>query len=249
MAELVKPKVAPKKRALIKKKTALETKNKRSVSKENPARAGMRGWLLLAVVVIGAGILIYASGRDNQDIVKSGEDVVQVTEKSGKASIGGAFELTDHNGNLVTNKTFKGKYMLIYFGYSYCPDICPTGLTEISNALDLLGSGADKIAPIFITVDPARDTSVHLKEYVTFFHPRLVGLTGTMEQIKTATRAYRVYFAKVDNKTPDADPEDYTVDHTAIAYLVGPNGEFKQHFGHGTDAKKMAERIKEIISP
>ena len=122
-------------------------------------------------------------------------------------------------------------------------------MTEISNALDLLGSGADKIAPIFITVDPARDTSEHLKEYVTFFHPRLVGLTGTMEQIKTATRAYRVYFAKVDNKTPDADPEDYTVDHTAIAYLVGPNGEFKQHFGHGTDAKKMAERIKEIISP
>ena len=109
MAELVKPKVAPKKRASIKKKTALEAKNKRSVSKKNPARVGMRGWLLLAVVVIGAGILIYASGRDSQDIVKAGEDVVQVTEKSGKASIGGAFELTDHNGNLVTNKTFKGK--------------------------------------------------------------------------------------------------------------------------------------------
>ena len=249
MAEPEKPEAAPKKRAPIKKKTGAEIKDKEPIARQAPALGGLHGWLLLAVVVIGAGLLIYASGRDNQDIVKDGENVVQGTEKTGKADIGGTFELTDHNGNSVTNKAFKGKYMLIYFGYTYCPDVCPTGLTEISNALDLLGSGADKIVPIFITVDPARDTSEHLKEYVTFFHPRLVGLTGTMEQIKTATRAYRVYFAKVDNKMPDADPEDYTVDHTAIAYLMGPNGEFRQHFGHGTDAKQMAERIKEIISP
>ena len=87
------------------------------------------------------------------------------------------------------------------------------------------------------------------EKYITFFHPRFVGLTGTAEQIKTVTKAYRVYFSKVENKAPDADPEDYTVDHSGLTYLMGPTGEFKQHFGHGGDAERMARRIKEIINP
>ena len=251
MAEPEKPEAAPKKRAPIKKKTGAEIKDKGPVARQAPALGGLHGWLLLAVVVIGAGLLIYASGRDNQDIAKIGivkEDVAPVTKKTGIAAIGGPFELTDHNGNTVTNKTYTGKYMLVYFGFTFCPMICPTGLTKIADTLDLLGSTADKITPIFITVDPERDTPEHLKEYVTHFHPRLVGLSGTMEQIKTVTGAYRVYFNKVENKAPDADPEDYTVDHTANTYLMGPNGDFKQHFSRAIDAKQMAERIKEIIN-
>ncbi len=243
MAEPEKPKVASKRRAPRKKKTEAATKNNQPVAPSSPKSRGLQGWLLFAVVVIAVALLLYASGRD------SGEQVVELENKTGLPAIGGPFELTDHNGNAVSNKTFAGKYMLVNFGFTYCPDVCPTGLTEISSTLELLGSEADKITPIFITVDPARDTPEQLKEYISFFHPRLVGLTGSERQIKSVTKAYRVYFAKVENKAPDADPEDYTVDHTALTYLMGPTGEFKQHFGQGTDAAQMAKRIKEIINP
>ena len=205
--------------------------------------------MLLAAVVVGAGLLVFASGKHLIDVGKVSEAVVKATQSTGVASIGGPFQLTDHNGRRVTEKTFAGKYMLVYFGYTYCPDVCPTGLTKISNALDILGPVADEIAPIFITIDPARDTPEQLREYATYFHPRLLGLTGTADEIAAVASAYRVYFAKVDNKEPGADPEDYTVDHSAIGYLMGPDGTFQLHFSHGTDAETMAKRIKEIVAP
>ena len=205
--------------------------------------------MLLAAVIVGAGLLVFASGRHLSDVGKVSDAIVKATQSTGVASIGGPFQLTDHNARRVTEKTFAGKYMLVYFGYTYCPDVCPTGLTKISNALDILGPAADEIAPIFITIDPARDTPEQLREYATYFHPRLLGLTGTMEEISAVAGAYRVYFAKVDNKEPGADPEDYTVDHSAIGYLMGPDGAFRQHFSHDTDAETMAKRIKEIVAP
>ncbi len=211
--------------------------------------SGTRGWLLLAAVVVGAGLLVFASGKHLQDIGKVGENLVKATKSTGKATIGGPFELTDHNGKTVTDKTFAGKYTLVYFGYTYCPDVCPTGLTEMSNTLDILGPDAEKIVPIFISVDPARDTPEQLREYASYFHPRLVGMSGTPEQVAAVAKAYRVYFAKVESKDPDADPDDYSVDHSAVTYLMDPDGEFAQHFSHGTDAETMAKRIKEILNP
>ena len=213
------------------------------------ALSGSRGWLLLLAVVVGAGLLVFASGRHLKDVGKVGEAIVKATKKTGKAAIGGPFELIDHNGTSVTDKTYVGKYMLVNFGYTYCPDVCPTNLTKMSNALDILGADVDKIVPIFISVDPVRDTPEQLKEYGTFFHPRLVGLTGTKDQVTAVARAYRVYFAKVENKEPNADPDDYTVDHSALTYLMGQDGIFQQHFGHGTSAEQMAKRIKEIVNP
>jgi protein SCO1 len=167
------------------------------------------------------------------------------SSSSSSVPIGGPFSLTDHTGRAVTDKDFQGKLMLVMFGYTYCPDVCPTQLSTASDAIDALGDLADKITPIFITIDPERDTVDHLKEYISYFHPSLVALTGTDKQIKEVAKAYRVYFAKSgENKD---DPEDYLMDHSAITYLVGADGKFRTHFSHGTDADTMAKRIREFL--
>lgn len=231
---------------------ASEKASKKPAAESAPAPTGGgpgRRLGLLVAVVLGAALLAFAAVRYVGDAGKIGESIVKATKSTGAAAIGGPFQLTDHNGNRVTEKSFSGKYLLVYFGYTYCPDVCPTGLTEISNALDLLGPVADKLQPLFITIDPARDTPEQLKEYATYFHPRLIGLTGTPAEIAAAAKTYRIYYAKVDSKEPNADPDDYTMDHSAIVYLMGPDGQFRQHFSHGTDAETMARRIKEIVQP
>jgi protein SCO1/2 len=155
--------------------------------------------------------------------------------------VGGAFELIDHTGNTRTEQDFRGKLMLVYFGFSYCPDVCPTDLMAIGQALELLGPDADAVQPIFITVDPARDTTAHLAEYVVLFHPRLIGLTGSDEAIRKAADAYKVYYAKV---ALGKDQGDYTVDHTAYIYLMDRNGKYLGFFPPGTSAERMVEIIR-----
>ena len=145
----------------------------------------------------------------------------------GQALVGGPFTLTDHNGRRVTDADFRGKYMLIMFGFTYCPDICPSGLQVMSAALDQLGAKADKIVPVFISVDPERDTPEQLAQYVQSFHPRLVGLTGTAEEIAAAAKAYRVYYKKVADAKSTAG---FTYDHSALIYLMGPDGAYVTHF-------------------
>ena len=135
--------------------------------------------------------------------------------------------------------------MLVYFGYTFCPDICPTALTDMGDALGILGEAADKVTPVFITVDPDRDTPEHLKEYLKFFHPRMVGLTGTPEQTAAALKAYKVYAAKAPVEGGDAD--DYLMDHTSIIYLMGPDGAYKAHFSHGVGTEDMAKGIRKFL--
>ena len=130
----------------------------------------------------------------------------------GREPVGGAFALIDHTGAPRTDRDFRGKLLLIYFGFTYCPDICPTDLQNIGLAIDQLGAAGDKVQPLFITVDPERDTPEHLAQYVQMFHPRLIGLTGDSAAILAAADAYKVYYAKVPNERGD----DYTVDHTAF---------------------------------
>ena len=137
-----------------------------------------------------------------------------------------------------------GQYLLIYFGYTYCPDVCPTSLSVMADAIDLLGDKGSKITPVFITVDPERDDPAALKMYIEHFHPRLVGLTGTPEQIKVASTAYKAYFAKVGDGYDDGD---YSMDHSSITYLMGPDGEFITHFGHGVEAEPMAKKLAEKL--
>jgi protein SCO1/2 len=165
--------------------------------------------------------------------------------ESGVAAIGGPFALIDEGGRTVTEADFRGQPLIVYFGYTYCPDVCPTTLTTIAEALDLLGDKGHDIAVLFITVDPERDRPENVGEYARVFHPQIVGLTGTTDQVAAAARAYRVYFAKAA-QNPD-DPEDYLVDHSAYTYLMGRDGKFLTHFPHGVSAKDMAERITKLL--
>ena len=154
--------------------------------------------------------------------------------------IGGPFALTDQNGKQRTDGDFRGRLMLVYFGFTYCPDICPTDLQQIGLAVDRLGPAGEMVQPVFITVDPERDTPEHLKDYMSLFHPRFIGLTGEAAAVKQAARAYRVYFRKIERE----DKSDYTVDHSAFIYLMGPGGEYLGFFPPGTSAERLADAIR-----
>lgn len=162
---------------------------------------------------------------------------------TGKALVGGPFELTTHNGKRVRDSEYRGKLMLVYFGFTYCPDICPAGLQLISAALDEVGSDSRKIAPLFVTIDPERDTPEQLKTYLSSFHPSITGLTGSSQDISAAAKAYRVYYRKVE----DPALSDYTMDHTSFIYLMDAQGNFITHFTHAVTPDKLAARLKEEI--
>lgn len=164
---------------------------------------------------------------------------------TGEALVGGPFILTDQNGKRVTEKDFLGKYMLVFFGYTYCPDVCPTELQVMMAALDALGPEADKVQPVFISIDPARDTPDVLKAYVANFGPRLIGLTGTPEEVAAVAKAYRAYYAKAGDTSSTTD---YLMDHSSIIYLMGPDGRFVRHMPYTTDAAKLASELKEAVS-
>lgn len=154
-------------------------------------------------------------------------------------SLGGPFELLDHTGRTVTDQTFRGRFMLVFFGFTHCPDICPTELQLVAEVLDRLGPQADRVAPLFITIDPERDTPETLADYVALFDPRLIGLTGTPAQIAAAARAYRVYYARV--QPPGAST--YLMDHSSFLYLIGPDGGFRALFRHGTPVEEVVRTL------
>lgn len=202
-----------------------------------PGGSVSRRWAVLvgAMIValgalIGVGILFTDAPREQSGY--------------GAAAIGGPFRLTDQHGERVTPQDFAGRHMLIFFGYTYCPDICPLTLANMTQAVDLLpDEDAAKVVPIFITVDPERDTVEHLAQYAPLFGERLVALTGTDAEVKAAARAYRVYFNKVEN--PEAG--DYLMDHSGFVYLMGPDGTYQTHFSYSATPEEMAETIAKTI--
>lgn len=162
-----------------------------------------------------------------------------------RVNVGGPFSLIDHTGKQVTEKDFAGGYMLVYFGYTFCPDVCPTSLSIMADALEQLDADElAKVTPIFISVDTDRDTPEVLASYVPHFHEKLVGMTGSADDVKAAARAYKAFYAKVNADDPDGN---YTMDHSSITYLMGPDGEYVAHFSHGTEADAMAKRLKELL--
>ncbi|MBR9972595.1 SCO family protein [Magnetospirillum sulfuroxidans] len=167
-----------------------------------------------------------------------------VWTSDGHATIGGPFSMTDENGQPVTEKTYAGRWMLIYFGYTYCPDVCPTALGVVAGALDGLSpSERAKLVPIFITVDPERDTPELMKNYTAAFAPDMVGLVGTAEQTNAAKKAFKVYAEKAKG----GDAESYTVDHSSILYLMGPDGKFVQHFPHGVTSGELLAGLQKHL--
>lgn len=162
----------------------------------------------------------------------------------GTVAIGGPFSLTDHTGKRVTDADFRGKPTLIYFGFTYCPDVCPTSLLLMQSALERLGPGAaSRVNTILISVDPERDTTDVLKDYVENFGPTMVGLTGTRDEIAAVAKAYRVYYKKVDGK----DGAPYLVDHSSIFYLLDRRGRFVRHFTHQSRAEDIAAALKPLL--
>lgn len=160
--------------------------------------------------------------------------------------IGGKFMLRDHHGRLFTDQDMHGKLHLIYFGYTFCPDVCPTSLITLSSALNQLGEQAEAIQPYFITVDPARDTAEALKTYVSYFHPSMIGLTGTQAMTDRVAKLYRVKYERVID--PTRAPDQYIIDHSSGLYLMAPDGTFITKFAHGLPAPDLASRLREYIS-
>jgi len=154
-------------------------------------------------------------------------------------ALGGPFTLVDHTGRTVTERDFAGRVLLVYFGYTYCPDVCPTELGTIAAAMDALGPAGERVTPVFISIDPERDTPEALADYVSRFHPRLIGLTGSAEQVAQAARAYRVYYAKVAPR----DTTEYLMDHSAFIYLVGPDGRVRSLFPPETAPEAIAATV------
>jgi protein SCO1/2 len=185
--------------------------------------------LLLApagVLAVGlAGVAGYLTTRDDEVI-----------------PIGGPFALIDGDGKPVTDQAFRGRWMMVYFGYTHCPDACPTALQDMANALDLLGPRKKDVAAIFITIDPARDTPAVMKDYVAAFDAGITPLTGSEEAVTAAARAYRVYFAK--HPTKDGG---YDMDHSSIIYLMDPRGRFVANFTHETSPDQIAAKLKAMV--
>lgn len=196
----------------------------------------------LFALVIGVLIAI-AAGLWISELVIDASGEGTETASSGKAQVGGPFTLVNQDGETVTEEAYRGKYMLIYFGFTFCPDVCPTELGIMTAALDRLGKKAEKVQPIFITIDPERDTPEVMARYVKLFSPRLVGLTGTPEQIDEVAKAYHVFYRKVE----DENSTEYTMDHSSIVFLMGPDGEYLKLFPPQTPPDKMAAAIESYI--
>lgn len=203
-------------------------------------RASRKALLLALLIGLAAGVLTAVIM-----LAVPGSNGTRV-ETSGKALIGGPFSLLDATGKRVTENDFAGRPMLVYFGFTNCPDVCPAGLQVIAAALDRLGSDtAGKVAPLFITVDPERDTPEILGQYVKSFHSNIVALSGSVDDILGVTKAYRVYVKKVPDET---DPTQYSVDHSSFMYLMDGKGAFVRHFPHSVDAAVLAEELSKAVA-
>ena len=154
-------------------------------------------------------------------------------------SIGGPYVLTAQDGSRMGSADFQGDFQLSYFGITYCPDVCPTELASLANALDRMGEKAARVRPVFITVDPERDDPSTMADYVRHFHPRLIGLTGTPDEIGAVLKSFRVFARKVESQTSN----QYVMDHSTFVYLMGPDGQFLSMFRYGTDPEEMARAI------
>jgi len=161
----------------------------------------------------------------------------------GRGAVGGPFTLTDQTGKQRSDAEFRGKLMIVYFGYTYCPDVCPTDLMAITQALDALGPAADGVQPVFITIDPERDTKV-LADYVSAFHHSFVGLTGSPDEIRKVANSYKAFYVKVG----DERSREYSIDHAGVIYLMGRNGEYLGFMPPQTNPDRLTEVLRKYLA-
>ena len=205
---------------------------------DSPMKRGLKRGLLLALVLAAAlgGFAAWRYFNRGDQMAGMGAEQLQ---------LGGPFTLVDQTGRTVTDKDFAGKLMLVYFGYTFCPDVCPTELANMAAAYDLLTPAERKqVQLVFITVDPERDTTQVLKDYVGNFGNDMVGLGGTAEQVKAAAKAYRVYYAR---SKETAGSSDYLMDHSGFVYLMGRDGRYRAHFRPQVEPQSIAEKIRSLL--
>jgi protein SCO1/2 len=210
----------------------------------------------IAVLVVALGLGLRTFVFNDQHLARATKTVER--NSSGTASIGGAFTLVDPNGKTVSEKDFTGRHMLVFFGYTNCPDVCPLTLNTLTEVLNKMGKDAAKIRPVFVSVDPRRDTPKVIKEYLTSFHKSFIGLTGTADQVAAAKRTFRIYAqihqdpdqqpdSTYKNPNKDADEDDYLVDHSSVSYLMGPDGKFLTFVRHTASADAVLAKIKKHL--
>jgi len=202
------------------------------------AFAGLRLLFVLSGIVGGENPAVAAQSAEERAAAQLMDDLMY-----GRGAVGGPFTLTDQAGRRRSDAEFRGKLLIIYFGYTYCPDICPADLQQIGMAVDNLGDAGPSVQPLFITIDPARDTPEVLSQYVPSFHPRLLGLTGTPDEIDAVARQYKVVYAKF--QPPNGGP--YLMDHSGFVYIVDAAGKYRGFFPPGTPEGRMREMIKNIL--
>lgn len=198
--------------------------------------AGSRACALIVIAsLLGSGV---AAAEDQPSAEQMMDDLMY-----GRGTVGGPFTLTDQTGRTRSDSEFRGKLMIVYFGYSYCPDVCPADLMAITQALDALGPAAEGIQPVFITVDPERDTK-GLADYVAAFHHSLVGLTGSPEEIRKVANAYKAFYAKV----PGERSGEYSIDHAGVIYLIGRDGEYLGFMPPQTSPDRLTEVLRKYLA-
>jgi protein SCO1/2 len=198
---------------------------------------------VLAALAMTAGWIAYsrrAPVLDEEALRKARlmEDIMW-----GRAAVGGPFSLVDHTGRRRTLEEFGGKVVLLYFGYTFCPDVCPTDLLAMARAIELLGADGERVQPLFITLDPERDTPQQLAQYAAHFHPRLLALSGTREEVARVAERYRVYFKKVAQR----DSPHYLLDHSAYIYLLDTRGQYAGTFPPGTPPERLIPVVRELL--
>jgi cytochrome oxidase Cu insertion factor (SCO1/SenC/PrrC family) len=195
-------------------------------------------WLVIASL-LGCAVASAADEPPDQSTAAGMMDALMY----GRGTVGGPFTLTDQDGRKRSDSDFRGKLMIVYFGYTFCPDVCPADLMAISQAIDALGPEARSIQPIFITVDPERDTAV-LKDYVAAFHPSFLGLTGSPDEIRKIADSYKAFYVKV----PGERNGDYSIDHTGVIYLMGREGEYLGFMPPQTNPEKLTEVLRKNLA-
>lgn len=188
--------------------------------------------LLVAALLGGMAFFVFRGPDGDQFAECRASSVI-----GGKATIGGPFELVNHHGETVTEKDVITKPTLLYFGYTYCPDVCPTDNARNAEAVDLLAEKGLEVTPVFISIDPERDTPEMMAEFVGYMHEKMIGLTGTLEQVKAASRAYKTFYRRT------SEDEDYLMDHSVFTYLVLPEHGFVEFFGRDTSPAEMSETV------
>jgi cytochrome oxidase Cu insertion factor (SCO1/SenC/PrrC family) len=197
--------------------------------------------LLLAASLFGCGSLFcrdLAIAAEQPSAAQMMDDLMY-----GRGTVGGAFTLTDQNGRPRSDADFGGKLMIVYFGYNHCPDVCPSDLMAITQALEALGPAAEGVQPVFITIDPERDTK-GLAEYVSAFHPSLIGLTGSPQEIRRVANAYKAFYVKVQ----DERSGDYSIDHAGVIYLIGRNGKYLGFMPPQTAPDRLTEILRKNLA-